>query len=70
MQTTLGFSRRAILPPVQPDAWWAMMETTVVATFLAYRPNPTSLADSDAYSVYANQALAKITARTALNLEN
>jgi hypothetical protein len=27
-------SRRAILPPVQPDARWAMMDATVVATFL------------------------------------
>jgi hypothetical protein len=49
-------SRRANLPPAQPDAWWAMMDAPVVATFLEYHPNPTWLADSAGQPVYANQA--------------
>ena len=44
------------------------MDTTVVATFLEYSPNPTWLADSDGRCVYANQALADITARTVAQL--
>jgi len=36
------------------------MDTTVVASFLEYSPNPTWLADSDGRCVYANRALRKI----------
>ena len=36
------------------------MDTTVVAAFLDYSPNPTWLADSDGRCVYANRALRKI----------
>ena len=38
------------------------MDTTVVASFLEYSPNPTWLADSDGRCVYANRALRKISA--------
>jgi PAS domain S-box-containing protein len=39
-----------------------MMDTTVVAAFLEYSPNPTWLADSDGRCVYANRALRRISA--------
>ena len=39
-----------------------MMDTTVVAGFLEYFPNPTWLADSDGRCVYANRALRRIRA--------
>jgi PAS domain S-box-containing protein len=39
-----------------------MMDTTVLAGFLEYSPNPTWLADSDGRCVYANRALRKISA--------
>jgi PAS domain S-box-containing protein len=42
-----------------------MMDTTVVASFLEYSPNPTWLADSDGRCVYANRALRKISAISA-----
>src|SRR5260370_32658057 len=53
---------RALLPLGQPDAWRAMIDTTVVAAFLEYAPNPTWLADSDGRCIYANRALRKISA--------
>jgi PAS domain S-box-containing protein len=39
-----------------------MMDTTVLAAFLAYSPNPTWLADSGGRCVYANRELRKISA--------
>src|SRR5258708_11534803 len=39
-----------------------MMDTTVLAAFLEYSPNPTWLADSDGRCIYANGALRKISA--------
>jgi len=39
-----------------------MMDTTVLAAFLEYSPNPTWLADSDGRCIYANQELREITA--------
>jgi len=42
-----------------------MMDTTVLAAFLEYSPNPTWLADSDGRCVYANQALREISAISA-----
>ena len=44
------------------------MDTTVVASFLEYSPNPTWLADSDGRCVYANRALRKISAISANEL--
>ena len=61
---------RAILPIVQADAWRAMMDTTVVAYFLEYSPNPTWLADSDGRCVYANRALRNISAISADELSS
>lgn len=46
------------------------MDTTVLAAFLEYSPNPTWLADSDGRCVYANQALREITALSAAQLGN
>jgi signal transduction histidine kinase len=46
----------------KPDAWGAMMDTTVVAAFLEYSPNPTWLADSDGRCIYANRALRAVSA--------
>ena len=46
------------------------MDTTVVAAFLEYSPNPTWLADSDGRCVYANQALREISAIRADQLGN
>src|SRR5258708_36666026 len=45
-----------------------MMDTTVLAAFLEYSPNPTWLADSDGRCVYANQELREITALSAAQL--
>jgi PAS domain S-box-containing protein len=45
-----------------------MMDTTVLAAFLEYSPNPTWLADSDGRFVYANQELREITALSAAQL--
>jgi len=42
-----------------------MMDTTVLAAFLEYSPNPTWLADSDGRCIYANQVLREITALSA-----
>jgi PAS domain S-box-containing protein len=42
-----------------------MMDTTVVASFLEYSPNPTWLADSDGRCVYANRALREISSISA-----
>jgi signal transduction histidine kinase len=47
-----------------------MMDTTVVAAFLDYSPNPTWLADSDGRCVYANRALRKISAIDAIELND
>ena len=44
------------------------MDTTVLAAFLEYSPNPTWLADSDGRCVYANQELREITALSAAQL--
>jgi PAS domain S-box-containing protein len=44
------------------------MDTTVLAVFLEYSPNPTWLADSDGRCIYANQELRKITALSAAQL--
>ena len=44
------------------------MDTTVLAAFLEYSPNPTWLADSDGRCIYANQELRKITALSAAQL--
>ena len=41
------------------------MDTTVLAAFLEYSPNPTWLADSDGRCIYANQELREITALSA-----
>lgn len=38
-----------------------MIDTTVLAAFLEYSPNPTWLADSDGRCIYANQELKEIT---------
>jgi PAS domain S-box-containing protein len=57
-----GDFARALFSLGQPDAWRAMMDTTVVAAFLEYSPNPTWLADSDGRCVYVNRALRKISA--------
>src|SRR5260370_40231312 len=59
---------RALLPLGQPDAWRAMIDTTVLAAFLEYSPNPTWLADSDGRCIYANQELREITALSAAQL--
>jgi PAS domain S-box-containing protein len=45
-----------------------MMDTTVLAAFLEYSPNPTWLADSDGRCVYANQELREITALSAAQI--
>jgi len=45
-----------------------MMDTTVLAAFLEYSPNPTWLADSDGRCIYANQVLREITALSAAQL--
>jgi len=45
-----------------------MMDTTILAAFLEYSPNPTWLADSDGRCVYANQELREITALSAAQL--
>jgi PAS domain S-box-containing protein len=45
-----------------------MMDTTVLAAFLEYSPNPTWLADSDGRCVYANQEFREITALSAAQL--
>jgi PAS domain-containing protein len=47
-----------------------MMDTTVLAAFLDYSPNPTWLADSDGRCVYANRALRKISAIDANELSD
>jgi PAS domain S-box-containing protein len=44
------------------------MDTTVLAAFLEYSPNPTWLVDSDGRCVYANRALREITALSAAQL--
>jgi len=44
------------------------MDTTVLAAFLEYSPNPTWLADSDGRCIYANQVLREITALSAAQL--
>jgi PAS domain S-box-containing protein len=44
------------------------MDTTVLAVFLEYSPNPTWLADSDGRCIYANRELRKITALSAAQL--
>ena len=44
------------------------MDTTVLAVFLEYSPNPTWLADSDGRCIYANRELRKITALNAAQL--
>ena len=44
------------------------MDTTVLAAFLEYSPNPTWLADSDGRCIYANQQLREITALGATQL--
>ena len=44
------------------------MDTTVLAAFLEYSPNPTWLADSDGRCIYANQELREITALSAAQL--
>jgi len=44
------------------------MDTTVLAAFLEYSPNPTWLADSDGRCIYANQELREITALSATQL--
>jgi PAS domain S-box-containing protein len=45
-----------------------MMDTTVLAAFLEYSPNPTWLADSDGLCTYANQVLREITALSSAQL--
>jgi PAS domain S-box-containing protein len=45
-----------------------MIDTTVLAAFLEYSPNPTWLADSDGRCIYANQVLREITALSAAQL--
>jgi PAS domain S-box-containing protein len=45
-----------------------MIDTTVLAAFFEYSPNPTWLADSDGRCVYANQELREITALSAAQL--
>src|SRR5258708_10903916 len=45
-----------------------MMDTTVLAAFLEYSPNPTWLADSDGRCVYANEELREITALSGAQL--
>jgi PAS domain S-box-containing protein len=45
-----------------------MMDTTVLAAFLEYSPNPTWLADFDGRCIYANQELREITALSAAQL--
>jgi PAS domain S-box-containing protein len=45
-----------------------MMDTTVLAAFLEYSPNPTWLADSDGRCIYANQELREIKALSAAQL--
>jgi PAS domain S-box-containing protein len=45
-----------------------MMDTTVLAAFLEYSPNPTWLVDSDGRCIYANQELREITALSAAQL--
>jgi PAS domain S-box-containing protein len=47
-----------------------MMDTTVLAAFLEYSPNPTWLADSDGRCVYANQELRDMTALSSAQLSN
>ena len=47
-----------------------IMDTTVLAAFLEYSPNPTWLADSDGRCIYANQELREITALSAAQLGN
>ena len=44
------------------------MDTTVLAAFLEYSPNPTWLADSDGRCIYANQELKEITGLGAAQL--
>jgi PAS domain S-box-containing protein len=44
------------------------MDTTVLAAFLEYSPNPTWLADSNGRCMYANQELREITALSAAQL--
>jgi PAS domain-containing protein len=44
------------------------MDTTVLAAFLEYSPNPTWLADSGGRRIYANQELREITALSAASL--
>jgi PAS domain S-box-containing protein len=46
------------------------MDTTVLAAFLEYSPNPTWLADSDGRCVYANQELREITALSTAQLRD
>lgn len=46
------------------------MDTTVLAVFLEYSPNPTWLADADGRCIYANQALRKIAAQSATQHED
>jgi PAS domain S-box-containing protein len=45
-----------------------MMDTTVLAAFLEYSPNPTWLADSDGRCIYANQELKEITSLSAAQI--
>jgi PAS domain S-box-containing protein len=46
------------------------MDTTVLAAFLEYSPNPTWSADSECRCIYANQELIEITALGAVQLGN
>jgi PAS domain S-box-containing protein len=46
-----------------------MINTTVLAAFLEYSPNPTWLAKSDGRCIYANQELREITALSVAQLE-
>jgi PAS domain S-box-containing protein len=47
-----------------------MVDTTVLAAFLEYSPNPTWLADSDGRCIYANRELREITALSGAQLED
>ena len=47
-----------------------MIDTSVLAAFLEYSPNPTWLADSDGRCIYANQELREIAALSAAQLGN
>jgi PAS domain S-box-containing protein len=57
----LGDSSREILPGGLARRVTQMIDTTVLAAFLEYSPNPTWLADSDGRCIYVNQELKEIT---------